>query len=277
MGAARPPYRSDRHPPHDPRSGAGRGARAAARRAHLRPRADQSALARHRDRTARGLRRRRRARARPARVGLRRSRGPPHRRHPDGLSRLVDLDRAVAGRRDRRRGGAAGGPGAGALPGPGRRRRRARWSATGTCCACSLPAGCGSRRPRAGCSPSPPRRSRSSAGIATSRSSRPGTRPATSKAERAGRRGGSPPCGPVRWGGATFVPWPRSSDLHTVWVRTSMPGRPVRPSMRTRESCRRPCAPPRRPRCKTSVRDLAGLDRPARGGLRGPPDRHLHL
>ena len=91
----------------------------------------------------------RRGRARPRRVGLRARGGPHHRAGPRDPSRLVGVGR----RRPRRDARAAGRPPA---AGAGRASRRSSSatrtsasSATGTRCACSPPAGSGSR-PRVG-------------------------------------------------------------------------------------------------------------------------------
>ena len=97
-----------------------------------------------------GLRRRRAAGPRPARMGLRRAGGAADRGHPRRVPGLDDLARPVAGRRDDRRGR---GP-RGSRHGRGPRGRPATSSSlrTDTSCASSPPAGSDLRRRPAGCS-----------------------------------------------------------------------------------------------------------------------------
>ena len=132
-----PPHRAHRHPAQRRGPPAGREPAAGARRHHghrRRPRPDEPAAAGPGHVRAGRLRRPRRGRARPRRVGLRRRRGPAHRRDPRRGPGLDGVDPRSRRRRDRRRGGGAGRPGARADPRrrPGVVRRR---SPTPTSCA----------------------------------------------------------------------------------------------------------------------------------------------
>ena len=174
MGKAGQAHRADRRPAD--RDGARPGARprAPARRSPLRARADEPLVACGRHRLAGGLRRRRPAGPRPARMGLRRARGPADRRDPRRLPGLDHLARAVAGRRDDRRGRNPRRPGHRA--GPGGRAATSLSLRTDTCCASSPLDGSTCRRRPAGCSPLGRRRCRCSAGSTTRPSSSGGTR-----------------------------------------------------------------------------------------------------